>query len=63
VQAGDLVFVGAPGFTRWNRFVSQLLPFTALLNNTTNARLSNQQTHSLGVTGTVPAELPSDLVG
>lgn len=47
VKAGDVVFVGASGVTRWNRFVSQLLPFTTLLNNTTNARLSNQQTNSL----------------
>lgn len=47
VKAGDVVFVGAAGVTRWNRFVSQLLPFTTLLNNTTNARLSNQQTNSL----------------
>lgn len=47
MKAGDVVFVGAAGVTRWNRFVSQLLPFTTLLNNTTNARLNNQQTNSL----------------
>ena len=47
VKAGDVVFVGAAGVTRWNRFVSQLLPFSTILNNTTNARLSNQQTNSL----------------
>lgn len=30
---GDVVFVGASGISRWNRFVSQLLPFSGLLNN------------------------------
>lgn len=30
---GDVVFVGAAGVTRWSRFVNQLLPFTAILNN------------------------------
>ncbi|PJJ96589.1 capsular biosynthesis protein [Lysobacteraceae bacterium NML91-0213] len=29
---GDVVFVGAAGITRWNRFVSQLLPFSGILS-------------------------------
>lgn len=47
VRAGDVVFVGAAGVARWNRFVSQLLPFSTLLNNTSNARLTNEQTNQL----------------
>lgn len=31
LQPGDVVFVGAAGVTRWNRFVNQLLPFTNIL--------------------------------
>lgn len=30
---GDVVFVGAAGITRWNRFVAQLLPFSGILSN------------------------------
>jgi len=33
VKPGDVVFVGAAGVTRWNRFVSQLLPFSGLISN------------------------------
>jgi polysaccharide export outer membrane protein len=33
VKPGDVVFVGAAGITRWNRFVSQLLPFSSLISN------------------------------
>lgn len=33
---GDVVFVGAAGITRWNRFVSQLLPFASLINTGTD---------------------------
>lgn len=29
---GDVVFVGAAGITRWNRFVTQLLPFSSIIN-------------------------------
>lgn len=47
VRAGDVVFVGAAGVARWNRFVSQLLPFSSLINNTSNARLTNQQSNQL----------------
>ena len=28
MQARDVVFVGASGITRWNRFISQLIPTT-----------------------------------
>lgn len=31
LQPGDVVFVGAAGITRWNRFVNQLLPFTNII--------------------------------
>ena len=33
LQPGDVVFVGAAGVSRWNRFVNQLLPFTSILYN------------------------------
>jgi polysaccharide export outer membrane protein len=33
LKAGDVVFVGAAGVTRWNRFLSQLLPLSAILRN------------------------------
>ncbi len=41
VKPGDVVFVGAAGITRWNRFVSQLLPFSGLINSaaTTSSNL------------------------
>lgn len=32
VQPGDVVFVGAAGVTRWNRFLSQVLPLTSVLS-------------------------------
>lgn len=32
VLPGDVVFVGASGITRWNRFLSQLLPITTAIN-------------------------------
>jgi polysaccharide export outer membrane protein len=37
LQPGDVVFVGPAGITRWNRFVSQLLPFSGLLRNAVTA--------------------------
>jgi polysaccharide export outer membrane protein len=37
LQPGDVVFVGPAGITRWNRFVSQLLPFSGLLRNAVSA--------------------------
>ena len=33
LKPGDVVFVGPAGVTRWNRFVSQLLPFSGILRN------------------------------
>jgi polysaccharide export outer membrane protein len=32
VEPGDVVFVGAAGVTRWNRFLSQVLPLTSVLS-------------------------------
>ncbi|WP_233263050.1 polysaccharide biosynthesis/export family protein [Cognatiluteimonas profundi] len=37
LQPGDVVFVGQAGITRWNRFVSQLLPFSGVLRNAVSA--------------------------
>ncbi|MFT4256209.1 MAG: polysaccharide biosynthesis/export family protein [Pseudoxanthomonas sp.] len=34
---GDVVFVGAAGITRWNRFVAQLLPFSGIISNAASA--------------------------
>lgn len=34
LEPGDVVFVGAAGITRWNRFVTQLLPFSSIINQT-----------------------------
>ncbi len=34
---GDVVFVGASGITRWNRFIAQLLPFGGLIGTTAAA--------------------------
>jgi polysaccharide export outer membrane protein len=33
VQAGDVVFVGAAGVTKWNRVLSQLLPLSGFIYN------------------------------
>ncbi|MGE8398384.1 MAG: polysaccharide biosynthesis/export family protein [Burkholderiales bacterium] len=38
LQPGDVVFVGAAGVTRWSRFVNQLLPFTAIINNAASVK-------------------------
>ncbi len=37
VQPGDVVFASAAGITRWNRFLSQLLPITSAINSTAAA--------------------------
>jgi polysaccharide export outer membrane protein len=41
LQPGDVVFVGAAGITRWNRLVSQLLPFSGIIRNATSSNLGN----------------------
>jgi len=38
VKAGDVVFVGPAGITRWHRFLSQLLPLSSILSNAANAQ-------------------------
>lgn len=38
VKAGDVVFVGPAGVTRWNRFLSQLLPLSSIISNASNAQ-------------------------
>jgi len=37
VKPGDVVFVGPAGVTRWNRFLTQLLPLTGIISNAANA--------------------------
>lgn len=43
VRAGDVVFVGPAGVTKWNRVLSQLLPLSGIVGNAalTNQRLGN----------------------
>lgn len=38
LRAGDVVFVGPAGITRWNRFFSQLLPLSAILNSASSVQ-------------------------
>lgn len=38
LQPGDVVYVGAAGVTRWNRLLGQLLPLSAILNQSASAR-------------------------
>lgn len=38
VHPGDVVFVGPAGITRWNRFISQLLPLSGLISNAANTQ-------------------------
>lgn len=37
LRAGDVVWVGPAGVTRWNRFLSQLLPLSGLISNAASA--------------------------
>jgi polysaccharide biosynthesis/export protein len=37
VRAGDVVWVGPAGITRWNRYITQLLPFSGLIRNAASA--------------------------
>ncbi len=38
VRPGDVVFASAAGVTRWNRFMSQLLPLTSALSATASSQ-------------------------
>jgi polysaccharide biosynthesis/export protein len=38
LRAGDVVWVGPAGVTRWNRFLSQLLPLSGIISNTAAAQ-------------------------
>lgn len=38
LRAGDVVWVGPAGVTRWNRFLTQLLPLSGLINNAAAAQ-------------------------
>lgn len=38
LRAGDVVFVGPAGITRWNRFLTQLLPLSAIINSAASAQ-------------------------
>lgn len=38
LQAGDMVYVGSAGITRWNRVISQLFPSASLLNTATDIK-------------------------
>lgn len=40
LKPGDVVFVGAAGITRWNRFLSQLLPSATLITSAAAANYS-----------------------
>lgn len=38
VKAGDVVYVGPAGVTRWNRFLAQLLPLSGIISNAARAQ-------------------------
>lgn len=38
LRAGDVVYVGPAGITRWNRFLSQLLPLSGIVRNASNVQ-------------------------
>ena len=38
LHPGDVVWVGPAGVTRWNRFLTQLLPLSGLINNAASAQ-------------------------
>ena len=37
LKAGDVVWIGPAGITRWNRYITQLLPFSGLIRNAASA--------------------------
>jgi polysaccharide biosynthesis/export protein len=45
VKAGDVVFVGPAGITRWNRVLSQLLPSATLLSTAAYTNYSVNEAH------------------
>ncbi|WP_368310242.1 polysaccharide biosynthesis/export family protein [Luteibacter sp. CQ10] len=47
VKPGDVIYVGPAGITRWNRFISQLLPSSGLLNNATSAQYNLDRDQNL----------------
>lgn len=38
LRGGDVVWVGPAGITRWNRYISQLMPFANLVSNAASAQ-------------------------
>ena len=40
LKPGDVVFVGPAGVTRWNRFLSQLLPLSGIIRNAASSQSS-----------------------
>ncbi|MEZ0469162.1 polysaccharide biosynthesis/export family protein [Luteimonas salinilitoris] len=44
LRAGDVVWVGPAGVTRWNRFLTQLLPLTGIINNAAAAQYNIDRT-------------------
>ena len=45
IKAGDVVFVGPAGITRWNRVLSQLLPSASVLSSAAYTNYSVNQAH------------------
>lgn len=46
LRPGDVVFVGAAGIARWNRFVSQLLPFSSLISGAASTNYDINRTNN-----------------
>jgi polysaccharide export outer membrane protein len=40
IKPGDVIYVGPADITRWNRFISQLLPLSGLISNASNAEFN-----------------------
>lgn len=43
VKPGDVVFVGPAGVTRWNRFLTQLLPLSGIISNASRVQYNLEQ--------------------